>query len=152
MVRIVQGNDCEFQIGVHSGDCASGVVGSSRVFLRLVGDTMNTASRMATTCPDRLIHVSPMTAEELQGQAGAPMCLPHKEVHLKGKGHWHTYVIPQMTKRPQARTYRSIGADGTEWERVPRPRPLKVRVGGTTLAEADVTPTNTNKLVHAAVF
>jgi len=47
-----------FKVGMHCGPVTAGVVGSQRTFFRLVGDTVNVASRMGSTGQTGRIHLS----------------------------------------------------------------------------------------------
>ncbi|KAA0172306.1 hypothetical protein FNF27_06105 [Cafeteria roenbergensis] len=53
--------DWRLKIGIHSGSVTSGVVGLSRTFFRLFGDTVNTASRMGTRGEADRVHISAST-------------------------------------------------------------------------------------------
>ena len=55
----------ELTIGINSGPMIAGVVGKKFPRFRLMGDTINTASRMATTCPPGSIQLSSATYEQL---------------------------------------------------------------------------------------
>ncbi len=55
------GQPVVIRIGIHSGDCTSGLVGTKLPKFSIFGDTMNTASRMESTCQPGLIQVSEAT-------------------------------------------------------------------------------------------
>ncbi|GIL81997.1 hypothetical protein Vretimale_1558 [Volvox reticuliferus] len=87
-------NQCPVQIriGIHLGSLASGLVGPKMPKFTLFGDTMNTASRMESTCKPGCVQVSEVFAkllpfEEWQDTGG---------VEVKGKGHMQTFLwIPK---------------------------------------------------------
>ncbi|GLC43345.1 hypothetical protein PLESTB_001337700 [Pleodorina starrii] len=87
-------NNCPVQIriGIHFGSLASGLVGPKMPKFTLFGDTMNTASRMESTCKPGCVQVSEVFAkmlpcEEWQDTGG---------VEVKGKGHMQTFLwIPK---------------------------------------------------------
>ncbi|PNH02565.1 Guanylate cyclase soluble subunit beta-2 [Tetrabaena socialis] len=81
------GTPVQMRIGLHSGPVTSGIVGSKMPRFCLFGDTVNTASRMESTCPPGAVHVSAATRE----------CLPDEEwestggLQVKGKGFMNTF-------------------------------------------------------------
>ncbi|KAL6765969.1 guanylate cyclase [Haematococcus lacustris] len=76
------------RIGLHTGDCVSGLIGTKAPKYAVFGDTMNTASRMESTCTPGRIQVSAVTHA----------LLPHEAweatggVLAKGKGVMETYL------------------------------------------------------------
>ncbi|GFR50063.1 hypothetical protein Agub_g12205 [Astrephomene gubernaculifera] len=82
------GEPVQLRVGIHSGPLVSGVIGTKMPKFALFGDTMNTASRMESTCQPGLIQVS----------AATRALLPHLPlhptggVHVKGKGVMETYI------------------------------------------------------------
>lgn len=82
-------------IGIHVGPVTSGIVGVKSPRFMLVGDTMNTASRMESTCPQNKIQVSEHVFNLLEHER-----LPENVrwckttgVNVKGKGIMNTYVM-----------------------------------------------------------
>ncbi|GLI69988.1 hypothetical protein VaNZ11_014718 [Volvox africanus] len=82
----------QIRIGIHLGSLASGLVGPKMPKFTLFGDTMNTASRMESTCKPGCVQVSEVFAkllpfEDWQDTGG---------VEVKGKGHMQTFLwIPK---------------------------------------------------------
>jgi len=95
-VFLMDGSELEVKIGIHSGEVAAGVVGSHKPQFSLVGDTVNTASRMATTAVNS-IQISKATydlLEDTQGLNFKPLI-----VFVKGKGDMQTYELELNTHR-----------------------------------------------------
>eukprot|EP01138_Halocafeteria_seosinensis_P009945 gb/GECG01010157.1/.p1 GENE.gb/GECG01010157.1/~~gb/GECG01010157.1/.p1 ORF type:complete len:1289 (+),score=131.12 gb/GECG01010157.1/:1-3867(+) len=103
----------KFKIGVHSGPVTSGIVGKTRTFYRVFGDTVNVASRMGTSSSPGNVHASQRFYEEL----GSPpvheqlvsgtgnvqyMVTGPQLVELKGKGELSTYTVTTNVEAPQA--------------------------------------------------
>jgi class 3 adenylate cyclase len=78
------------RIGVHSGDCISGLIGSKMPKFAVFGDTMNTASRMESTASHDHIQVSASTFELLRDYKTGNF-VP-TAVDVKGKGVMLTYA------------------------------------------------------------
>jgi class 3 adenylate cyclase len=80
------GQPVTVRIGIHSGPITSGIVGYRMPKFCLFGDTMNTASRMESTCPHGCIQVSEATYQLLAagGQGGG--LVSSGGVDVKGKG------------------------------------------------------------------
>lgn len=56
----------KIRIGLHTGPCVSGLIGMTLPKFSIFGDTMNTASRMESTCVPGHIQVSASTYEHLK--------------------------------------------------------------------------------------
>lgn len=101
--RLQTGASIQFKIGIHTGSVIAGVVGYIKPQFSLVGDTVNTASRMSTTAPEpNTIQVSESTFQELK--ATATMCdFTVRNVLVKGKGEQTTYLAREVAGVPKTR-------------------------------------------------
>ena len=79
----------QIRIGIHTGPCMTGVIGSKMPKFSIFGDTMNTASRMESTCVPGRMQVSGSTWELVKH-------LDNWEatggITVKGKGIMETYL------------------------------------------------------------
>ena len=98
MIREVQGlywtrnNPLKLKIGIHSGSVTAGVAGYHKPQFALVGDTVNTASRMASTLEvSNCIQISNSTFLELEDFCG--LDFQSKNIQVKGKGLMQTYLV-----------------------------------------------------------
>lgn len=81
----------EMQIGFNYGSVTSGVVGSRKMLYDIWGDTVNVASRMATTGTVNEIHMPQECLEKLGSHVKTHAV--HDLVHVKGKGEMKTVFI-----------------------------------------------------------
>ena len=93
IVRPNDGCRCAVRIGIHSGSCTSGIVGTKQPKFALFGDTMNTASRMESTCPVGRVQLSSVTAQLLP-EAQRARFERSDSVEIKGKGEMDTFLLP----------------------------------------------------------
>jgi class 3 adenylate cyclase len=91
-IVLKNGQKIKFKIGVNSGPVTAGVVGFHKPQFSLVGDTVNTASRMASTLKQAdAVQISLNTFELLGSTHG--LKFSDYEIDVKGKGNMDTKVV-----------------------------------------------------------
>ncbi|GAX75796.1 hypothetical protein CEUSTIGMA_g3239.t1 [Chlamydomonas eustigma] len=88
------GQPVTVRIGLHTGPCVSGLVGTKVPKFSLFGDTINTASRMESTCMEGCIQVSASTHNLLTSCPGFDIAQwqPSGGMDIKGKGRMDTFI------------------------------------------------------------
>jgi len=95
----VAGKPLQANIGINSGPVIAGVVGSEKPQFALIGDTVNTASRMSSTAPHpSSIQITTETYELLGQQTPGIVATP-RNVAVKGKGDMLAYVITESNSQ-----------------------------------------------------
>ena len=87
---------CVTTIGIHTGFVIGTIIGTSRKFFRIFGDTVNTASRVCTTGMAGEIQISTTTFAERNVSSSFDSS-PRTPVFMKGKGMMKTYIIHQVS-------------------------------------------------------
>ena len=84
------GEEVQLRIGIHSGPAIAGVIGTSKVFYDVWGDTVNTASRMESNGAPGRIQVTATSRALLE----ATYCFsPRGPVEIKGVGQMETWWL-----------------------------------------------------------
>jgi class 3 adenylate cyclase len=78
------------RIGINSGPVVAGVIGHSKFSYDLWGNTVNTASRMESTCLPGKVQVSPSTFEQIKGHFDIK---ENQIIDCKGLGPIMTYFV-----------------------------------------------------------
>ena len=91
-IRLNDSSKLKFKIGINSGPVTAGVVGFHKPQFSLVGDTVNTASRMASTLTEsNLIQMTLATYNLLGDKNG--LYFIDRVVEAKGKGCMETKIL-----------------------------------------------------------
>mmetsp|Transcript_30292 Transcript_30292/g.78652 ORF Transcript_30292/g.78652 Transcript_30292/m.78652 type:complete len:935 (-) Transcript_30292:619-3423(-) len=82
------GQPTRIRVGMHTGPAVTGLIGTKLPKYSVFGDTMNTASRMESSCPYGCIQISEATHALLSDHPFKPT----GGVEVKGKGRMETYI------------------------------------------------------------
>lgn len=97
-----EGQKITLKIGIHYGNVIAGVIGFHKPQFSLIGDTVNTASRICSTSDEGIITLSEEAYNEVKNIKG-DLNFAYREVEAKGKGMLRTYQV------------RSAKSEGNEW-------------------------------------
>lgn len=93
-IKLINGGTLQVKIGIHSGNVTAGVVGFHKPQFSLVGDTVNTASRMASTIKDsNIIQISEEAFLQIEDKSN--LIFTPNRVEAKGKGIIDTYIVKE---------------------------------------------------------
>lgn len=82
--------DIRMRVGLATGPVMAGVIGTNRFSFDVWGDTVNTASRMASLADPGCVQITQETSTAIQGHYKAER---RDAVEVKGKGLMTTYVV-----------------------------------------------------------
>ncbi|CAD8044907.1 unnamed protein product [Paramecium primaurelia] len=89
------------KIGIHYGRVIAGVIGAHKPQFSLIGDTVNTTSRVCSTSEPGIITLSQQAYEKVNNQKNQ---FKLREVEAKGKGTINTYQLIKTSKKKQQTT------------------------------------------------
>ncbi|CAG9328261.1 unnamed protein product [Blepharisma stoltei] len=93
-MKLKNGEELTFKIGINSGKVTAGVVGNHKPQFSLIGDTVNTSSRMCSTCTEiNGIQISMDTYELLEEAERNGLEFSAKTIYAKGKGDMDTFIV-----------------------------------------------------------
>lgn len=94
VIVTVKKYDLNVRTGINAGSVVSGVVGTIRPQLRIMGDTVNTASRMESHGQTGKIHVSQSFIDSIDNENRETyQIIKNEPMQIKGKGIMQTYFI-----------------------------------------------------------
>ncbi|OMJ83656.1 hypothetical protein SteCoe_15383 [Stentor coeruleus] len=103
------------KIGINTGQVTAGVVGFHKPQFSLVGDTVNTASRMCSTLEtSNSIQISRSTYDALENKDGIE--LTANKIFAKGKGEMETFLVKEGVFVEQKKEVSLLGVGGRTYK------------------------------------
>ena len=97
------------RIGIHTGPCMSGIVGTKNFRFCLFGDTMNTAARMEQKGTAACVHTTQDVVDLVPGERWEKLA----KMEVKGKGSMQTYLLRLGSSLGTGRGRGVDGGDGS---------------------------------------
>ena len=82
----------QIRIGIASGSCVAGIVGTKKYQFDLFGDTVNTAARMEAYSSPGFINIDQRSFDLAKNEPGL-LFKPRPVTHVKGKGDQQMYFV-----------------------------------------------------------
>lgn len=92
-----EGHTLKIKIGIHYGPVIAGVIGYHKPQFSLIGDTVNTTSRVCSTGLSEKIIISEQAWERVKNYP--ELKFEVRQVFAKGKGQINTYITTKSVKR-----------------------------------------------------
>ena len=107
-VRLKSGFQLQVKIGINSGPVTAGVVGHHKPQFSLVGDTVNTSSRMCSTLEAaNSIQISKECYDLIENYEG--LDFKANTIEAKGKGTMHTFIVSEAKSNSLLESGSKIG-------------------------------------------
>ncbi|KAL4494618.1 hypothetical protein ABPG72_004520 [Tetrahymena utriculariae] len=90
------GKNLELKIGIHYGQVIAGVIGHHKPQFSLIGDTINTTSRVCSKGNPSEVTISQQAFEKIQGKTNQFIFSDPKTVFAKGKGDITLYTLKKF--------------------------------------------------------
>jgi len=88
--------DWKVRIGIHTGKVAGAIIGTSKLSYNIIGDTVNTASRMETNSEPMKINISETTYKLVKDKFNF---IQREPIDVKGKGLFNMYFFDSKPKQ-----------------------------------------------------